>query len=86
MCPGVPTRVGVVQWSGPDGAAPSPSAMRTRLARGSQPEGAHHTVGEFCPWTATIVKERYMVKYNLDTEHSIPHVQPKSAIENDDFV
>jgi hypothetical protein len=34
MCPGVPTRVGVVQWSGPDnGAAPSSSAMRTRLAR-----------------------------------------------------
>ena len=27
-----------------------------------------------------------MVEYNLDTEHSIPHVQPKSAIENDDFV
>ena len=27
-----------------------------------------------------------MIKYNLDTEHSILHVQPKSAIEQDDFV
>ena len=45
-----------------------------------------NTVGEFCPWTATIVKERYMIEYNLDTEHSILHVQPKSAIEQDDFV
>ena len=34
MCPGVPTRVGVVQWSGPDnGAAPSSSAMRTLVSR-----------------------------------------------------
>jgi hypothetical protein len=45
-----------------------------------------NTVGEFCPWTATIVKERYMIEYNLDTEHSILLVQPKSAIEQDDFV
>jgi hypothetical protein len=45
-----------------------------------------NTVGEFCPWTATIVKERYMFECNLDTEHSILLVQPKSAIENDDFV
>ena len=31
---GVPTRVGVVQWSGPDnGAAPSSSAMRTLVSR-----------------------------------------------------
>ena len=42
--------------------------------------------GEFGPWTATIVKERYMIEYDLDTEHSILHVQPKSAIEQDDFV
>ena len=27
-----------------------------------------------------------MIEYNLDTEHSILHVQPKSAIEKDDFV
>ena len=27
-----------------------------------------------------------MIEYNLDTEHSILHVQPKSAIEQDDFV
>ena len=27
-----------------------------------------------------------MIEYDLDTEHSILHVQPKSAIENDDFV
>lgn len=27
-----------------------------------------------------------MIEYHLDTEHSILHVQPKSAIENDDFV
>ena len=26
-----------------------------------------------------------MIEYNLDTEHSILHVQPKSAIEKDDF-
>ena len=26
-----------------------------------------------------------MIEYNLDTEHSILHVQPKSAIEQDDF-
>ena len=45
-----------------------------------------NTVGEFGPWTATIVKERHMIEYNLDTEHSILHVQPKSAIEQDDFV
>ena len=45
-----------------------------------------NTIGEFCPWTATILKERYMIEYNLDTEHSILHVQPKSAIEQDDFV
>ena len=45
-----------------------------------------NTVGEFVPWTATIVKERDMIEYNLDTEHSILHVQPKSAIEQDDFV
>ena len=44
-----------------------------------------NTVGEFVPWTATIVKERHMIEYNLDTEHSILHVQPKSAIEQDDF-
>jgi SpoIIAA-like len=43
-------------------------------------------VGEYGPWTATIVKERYMIEYDLDTEHSILHVQPKSAIEQDDFV
>ena len=43
-----------------------------------------NTVGEFGPWTATIVKERHMIEYNLDTEHSILHVQPKSAIR--DFV
>ena len=36
-------------------------------------------------WTATIMKERYMIEYDLDTEHSILHVQPKSAIERDDF-
>jgi len=30
-----------------------------------------NTIGEFCCWTATIVKERYMIEYNLDTEHSI---------------
>lgn len=45
-----------------------------------------NTVGECGPWTATIVKERYMIEYDLDTEHSILHVQPKSAIEQDDFV
>src|SRR4029079_6541112 len=44
------------------------------------------TIGEICTCTATIVKERYMIEYNLDTEHSILHVQPKSAIEQDDFV
>ena len=27
-----------------------------------------------------------MIEYNLDTEHSILHVHPKSAIEQDDFV
>ena len=27
-----------------------------------------------------------MIEYNLDTQHSILHVQPKSAIEKDDFV
>jgi hypothetical protein len=27
-----------------------------------------------------------MIEYELDTEHSILHVQPKSAIEKDDFV
>ena len=27
-----------------------------------------------------------MIEYDLDTEHSILHVQPKSAIEKDDFV
>ena len=27
-----------------------------------------------------------MIEYHLDTEHSILHVQPKSAIEQDDFV
>src|SRR6476660_4818045 len=27
-----------------------------------------------------------MIEYDLDTEHSILHLQPKSAIENDDFV
>ena len=27
-----------------------------------------------------------MIEYNLDTEHSILQVQPKSAIEQDDFV
>ena len=27
-----------------------------------------------------------MIEYDLDTEHSILHVQPKSAIENGDFV
>jgi hypothetical protein len=27
-----------------------------------------------------------MIEYNLDTEHSILHLQPKSAIEQDDFV
>jgi hypothetical protein len=27
-----------------------------------------------------------MIEYNLDTEHSILHVQPKPAIEQDDFV
>ena len=27
-----------------------------------------------------------MIEYNLDTEHSILHVQPKSAIQQDDFV
>src|SRR6476659_7856556 len=44
------------------------------------------TVGEFYRSTATIVKERYMIEYDLDTEHSILHVQPESAIEQDDFV
>jgi hypothetical protein len=34
----------------------------------------------------TFVTERYMIEYNLDTEHSILLVQPKSAIEPDDFV
>jgi len=29
------------------------------------------TVGEFYRSTATIVKERYMIEYDLDTEHSI---------------
>jgi hypothetical protein len=27
-----------------------------------------------------------MIEYNLDAVHSILHVQPKSAIEQDDFV
>ena len=27
-----------------------------------------------------------MIEYDLDTEHSILHVQPKSPIEQDDFV
>jgi hypothetical protein len=27
-----------------------------------------------------------MIEYDLDTEHSILHLQPKSAIEQDDFV
>ena len=26
-----------------------------------------------------------MIEYDLDTEHSIVHVRPKSAIEQDDF-
>jgi SpoIIAA-like len=34
----------------------------------------------------TTVKERDMIEYTLDSEHSILHVQPKSAIERDDFV
>jgi hypothetical protein len=36
------------------------------------------------PPTAALVG--VVIEYNLDTEHSILHVQPKSAIENDDFV
>jgi SpoIIAA-like len=43
-------------------------------------------VGEFGPWTAAIAEERYMIEYDIDAEHSILHVQPKSAIEQDDFV
>ncbi len=35
-----------------------------------------NTVGEFGPRTAAIVKERYMIEYDLDKEHSILHVQP----------
>ena len=31
--------------------------------------------------TNVTVPERHMIEYNLDTEHSILHVQPKSAIE-----
>jgi hypothetical protein len=30
-------------------------------------------------------KERQMIEYELDTENSILYVQPKSAIEQDDF-
>ena len=45
-----------------------------------------NTVGEFGPRTAAIVKERYMIEYDLDKEHSILHVQPKSPLEQDDFV
>jgi hypothetical protein len=43
-------------------------------------------VGEFGSWTAAIAEERYMIEYDLDAEHSILHLQPKSAIEQDDFV
>jgi hypothetical protein len=27
-----------------------------------------------------------MIEYDLDTERSVPHVQPKSPLEQDDFV
>lgn len=45
-----------------------------------------NTLGEFGPRTAAILKERYMIEYDLDKEHSILHVQPKSSLEQDDFV
>jgi hypothetical protein len=32
------------------------------------------------------VMVRYVIEYDLDVEHSILHVQPKSAIGRDDFV
>lgn len=37
-------------------------------------------------WTAAIEMEREMIEYELDPENSILYVQPKSAIEQDDFV
>jgi hypothetical protein len=45
-----------------------------------------NTVGEFGSRTAAIVKERCMIEYDLDSEHSILHVQPKSPLEQNDFV
>jgi hypothetical protein len=45
-----------------------------------------NNIGDCGPWTATIAKGAiHMIEYDLDTEHSILHVQPKSAIEKDDF-
>jgi len=35
---------------------------------------------------AAIEKERRMIEYDLDTEHSILHVRPTSAIEQEDFI
>jgi hypothetical protein len=32
-----------------------------------------------------VEKEQSMIEYDLDTEHSILHVQPKSALEQADF-
>jgi hypothetical protein len=36
-------------------------------------------------WTTTIKMERQMIEYDLDAEHSILYVRPKSAIEQEDF-
>jgi hypothetical protein len=45
-----------------------------------------NTVDEFSRWAATIVQERYMIDYDLDTAQSIVLVRPQSALERDDFV
>ncbi|BBX82649.1 hypothetical protein MAUB_05220 [Mycolicibacterium aubagnense] len=45
-----------------------------------------NTVGGFGPRIAVITKEQYMIEYDLDKEHSILHVEPKSSLEQDDFV
>ena len=55
------------------------------------PRGANHMVltdihGMPRLGPTTIVKDRDMIEYALDTQCSILHVQPKSAIEQDDFV
>ena len=66
MCPGVPTRVGVVQWPGPDNAG----IERKSISLEGNPHSRRQAVSGLAPVNALLEAMSTLLTYNVSRQRS----------------